>query len=71
MLSKYPNIKPRTFDPDYINEVKIWYEKLMPRLDRFWYGNGGPIIMVQVQIFFQAVQIFRCLISILRVLILK
>lgn len=34
---------------DYVNEVRIWYEKLLPRLQRFLYGNGGPIIMVQVE----------------------
>lgn len=33
---------------NYIREVGIWYEQLMPRFERYMYGNGGPIIMVQV-----------------------
>ena len=27
----------------------MWYSQLMPRMQRFLYGNGGPIIMVQVE----------------------
>jgi len=49
ILSKYPNIKVRTSDADYLREVRIWYDKMMPRLQRFLYGNGGPIILVQVE----------------------
>lgn len=32
-----------------MKEVKIWYEQLLPRFERFLYGNGGPIILVQVE----------------------
>lgn len=32
-----------------MKEVRIWYEQLMPRIQRYLYGNGGPIIMVQVE----------------------
>uniref|UniRef100_A0A1B0A5L0 Beta-galactosidase n=1 Tax=Glossina pallidipes TaxID=7398 RepID=A0A1B0A5L0_GLOPL len=49
LFSKYPNIRLRTSDPDYLYEVSIWYNKLMPRLQRYFYGNGGPIIMVQIE----------------------
>ncbi|XP_031636226.1 beta-galactosidase-like isoform X2 [Contarinia nasturtii] len=49
LLSKYPNIKLRTSDPNYLKEVGIWYEKLMPRMQKFLYGNGGPIILVQIE----------------------
>lgn len=49
LLSKYPKIKLRTSDADYLREVGIWYGKLMPRMERYLYGNGGPIIMVQVE----------------------
>ncbi|XP_055296881.1 beta-galactosidase-like [Sitodiplosis mosellana] len=49
LLSKYPNIKLRTSDPDYLKEVGIWYEQLMPRFESLLYENGGPIILVQVE----------------------
>lgn len=32
-----------------MQEVRVWYSKLMPRFERYLYGNGGPIIMVQVE----------------------
>lgn len=32
-----------------MNEVKKWYNVLMPRMQPFLYENGGPIIMVQVE----------------------
>lgn len=35
--------------PDYLREVSKWYGELMPRFERYLYGNGGPIIMVQVE----------------------
>ncbi|XP_055379713.1 beta-galactosidase-like isoform X2 [Condylostylus longicornis] len=49
LFSKYPNIKMRTSDSDYLNEIKIWYSILMPKMEKYLYGNGGPIIMVQVE----------------------
>ncbi|XP_039950885.1 beta-galactosidase [Bactrocera tryoni] len=49
LFTKYPEIKVRTTDPYYQLEVSKWYAKLMPRLQRFLYGNGGPIITVQVE----------------------
>lgn len=49
LFTKYPNIQLRTSDPDYLKEVRIWYGKLMPKLQKFLYENGGPIILVQVE----------------------
>lgn len=49
LLTKYPNIKVRTQDIYWINEVKKWYGQLMPQLEEYMYGNGGPIILVQVE----------------------
>ncbi|XP_065357255.1 beta-galactosidase-like isoform X2 [Calliphora vicina] len=49
LFRKYPGIQLRTSDTNYIHEVSEWYSKLMPRMERFLYGNGGPIIMVQVE----------------------
>lgn len=34
---------------DYLNEVRIWYNQLMPRMSSYLYGNGGPILMVQIE----------------------
>lgn len=48
LFNKYPNIRVRTNDPDYLREVSIWYANLMPQLESYMYENGGPIIMVQV-----------------------
>lgn len=34
---------------DYRYEVSKWYQVLMTKMQKFLYGNGGPIIMVQVE----------------------
>ncbi|TMW52319.1 hypothetical protein DOY81_002576 [Sarcophaga bullata] len=49
LYAKYPGIQVRTSDANYTYEVSLWYSKLMPKIQRFFYGNGGPIIMVQVE----------------------
>ncbi|XP_017484415.1 PREDICTED: beta-galactosidase, partial [Rhagoletis zephyria] len=49
LLTKYPNIKLRTSDINYLFEVRTWYNVLFSRLKPYLYGNGGPIIMVQVE----------------------
>uniref|UniRef100_A0A8D8BTH8 Beta-galactosidase n=1 Tax=Culex pipiens TaxID=7175 RepID=A0A8D8BTH8_CULPI len=49
LFNKYPGIQVRTSDANYIKEVKVWYEKLMSQLTPYMYGNGGPIIMVQLE----------------------
>lgn len=49
LLHKYPNISLRTYDLNYMHEIEIWYEQLMKRMEKHLYGNGGPIIMVQVE----------------------
>ncbi|XP_055686749.1 beta-galactosidase-like [Lutzomyia longipalpis] len=49
LLTKYPKIQLRTFDSDYLREVEKWYGVLMPKMQPYLYGNGGPIIMVQVE----------------------
>ncbi|XP_017024030.1 beta-galactosidase [Drosophila kikkawai] len=49
LFTKYPTIKMRTNDPNYIAEVGKWYAQLMPRLEHLYVGNGGKIIMVQVE----------------------
>ncbi|XP_055849553.1 beta-galactosidase isoform X2 [Episyrphus balteatus] len=49
LFTKYPDIKPRTSDANYTSEVSIWYANIMKRMKPYLYGNGGPIIMVQVE----------------------
>ncbi|XP_022229363.2 beta-galactosidase [Drosophila obscura] len=49
LFRKYPSIKMRTSDSNYLEEVGKWYAVLMPRLQHLLIGNGGKIIMVQVE----------------------
>lgn len=49
LQTKYPGIRVRTDDQNYLNEVRKWYEALMPKFEQHLYGNGGNIIMVQVE----------------------
>ncbi|KAG5675366.1 hypothetical protein PVAND_005275 [Polypedilum vanderplanki] len=49
LATKYPGIKLRTSDKNYLFEVERWYSKLMPKFVKHFYGNGGNIIMVQVE----------------------
>lgn len=34
---------------DYMREVEKWYGQLLPKVENYLYGNGGPIILVQVE----------------------
>lgn len=34
---------------DYIREVGKWFKVLMPKIVPYLYGNGGPVIMVQME----------------------
>nr|CAH8838119.1 unnamed protein product [Trichobilharzia regenti] len=49
LMRKYPNIKMRTSDKDFIYEVTKWYNVLLPKLKRHLYSMGGPIIMIQLE----------------------
>ncbi|CAB3242114.1 unnamed protein product [Arctia plantaginis] len=49
LLGKYPNIRLRTTDKNYQDEAKIWIDKLFSKVSPLLYGNGGPIILVQVE----------------------
>lgn len=49
LLNKFPGIQLRTADTNYLSEIRIWYNQLMTRMAPYLYGNGGPIIMVQVE----------------------
>ncbi|XP_032577625.1 beta-galactosidase [Drosophila sechellia] len=49
LLNKYPGIQLRTADVNYLSEIRIWYTQLFAKMNKYLYGNGGPIIMVQVE----------------------
>jgi beta-galactosidase len=49
LAHKYPGIRVRTKDQNYLDEVEKWYNILLPKFKDHWYGNGGKIIMVQVE----------------------
>uniref|UniRef100_A0A182Q5R7 Beta-galactosidase n=1 Tax=Anopheles farauti TaxID=69004 RepID=A0A182Q5R7_9DIPT len=49
LFNKYPGIAVRTSDTNYLEEVRKWYAQLMSRMEPYMYGNGGPIIMVQIE----------------------
>ncbi|CAK1581964.1 unnamed protein product [Parnassius mnemosyne] len=49
LLGKYSNIRLRTLDKDFIRETKVWMAKLFSYLNPLLIGNGGPIILVQVE----------------------
>uniref|UniRef100_A0A8D8LJF2 Beta-galactosidase n=1 Tax=Cacopsylla melanoneura TaxID=428564 RepID=A0A8D8LJF2_9HEMI len=49
LLNIKPNISLRSSDEVYQHYVNKWFAQLFPRITRFLYGNGGPIILVQVE----------------------
>lgn len=49
LARKYPGIKVRTSDSNFVREVEKWYSILMPQFEKHFYGNGGNIIMVQIE----------------------
>ncbi|XP_021705369.1 beta-galactosidase [Aedes aegypti] len=49
LLTKYPDVKLRTYDLDYLREVEKWYGVLMPRIQNHLYKRGGPVIMVSIE----------------------
>jgi beta-galactosidase len=40
--------KLRQNDPDFLAAVGRWYDQIVPIIARQQYGNGGPVILVQV-----------------------
>lgn len=49
LFTKYPEIKVRTYDENYLAEVRTWYAILFEKVTPYLYGQGGNIIMVQVE----------------------
>ncbi|XP_025410648.1 beta-galactosidase-like, partial [Sipha flava] len=48
-LLKDHNIHLRSSDSNYTKYVERWFSVLMPKIVPFLYGNGGNIIMVQIE----------------------
>lgn len=48
LLKQHPDIHLRSSDARYTEHVEKWLDKLMPIFEPYLYGNGGPIILVQV-----------------------
>lgn len=49
LLTKNPKMKLRTSDPTHTFFVAKWFKVLMEKIRPHLYGNGGNIIMVQVE----------------------
>nr|GMD86814.1 beta-galactosidase 17 [Ipomoea batatas] len=49
LLAIEPAIGLRSSDPAFTNLVDRWWGILLPKVTRFLYKNGGPIIMVQIE----------------------
>lgn len=41
----------RVSDKDYFAHVDRWWSVMLPRLSKFLYSRGGPIVMAQVCLF--------------------
>ncbi|KAK8353256.1 hypothetical protein V6Z12_A05G145400 [Gossypium hirsutum] len=49
LLSIHPDVRLRSSDPAYLQKVEGWWGVLLPKVALLLYGNGGPIIMVQIE----------------------
>ncbi|KAE8659556.1 Beta-galactosidase 17 [Hibiscus syriacus] len=49
LLSISPDVRLRSSDPAYLQKVEGWWGVLLPKVAPLLYGNGGPIIMVQIE----------------------
>lgn len=49
LATKYPDIKLRSSDPNFIKELDKWFSVLMPKIRPYLLENGGKILMVEVE----------------------
>ncbi|XP_017787650.1 PREDICTED: beta-galactosidase-like [Habropoda laboriosa] len=49
LMTRVPDIRLRTNDPRYMQYVEIYLNEVFTRVRPYLRGNGGPIIMVQVE----------------------
>ncbi len=48
-LAAIPGIRLRCFNRPYLEAVERYFNELLPRINRFSCGTGGPVIAVQVE----------------------
>ncbi|WKY07604.1 hypothetical protein Q1695_007233 [Nippostrongylus brasiliensis] len=48
-LLKYPNIKQRSSDADFLRESLAWWDVLLPMIRPYLWKNNGPVVMVQIE----------------------
>lgn len=48
-LLKYKDVRVRTTDEVFIEKVSNYFDELLPRLTKYQYTNGGPVLMMQVE----------------------
>lgn len=44
-----PDVKIRRNDPKFMKHVEDWFDILLPKLRKYLYKNGGPVILVQIE----------------------
>lgn len=49
LLNKHPEVVLRSIDPKYTEYVERWMNVLLPMITPLLYGNGGPVILIQVE----------------------
>ena len=49
LLQFHPDIYLRSSDPNYLKYVERWMGVLFNELEPLWNGNGGPILMAQIE----------------------
>ncbi|VVC34719.1 Glycoside hydrolase superfamily,Beta-galactosidase 1-like,Glycoside hydrolase, family [Cinara cedri] len=49
LLKEKPRIRLRSSDPSHTKYVRRWFSVLMPKIVPRLYGNGGNIIMIQIE----------------------
>ncbi|XP_034945618.1 beta-galactosidase-like [Chelonus insularis] len=49
LMTLHPDIKLRTNDEQYMRYVRIYLDEVLKRVKHLLRGNGGPIIMIQVE----------------------
>ncbi len=48
-LLNIPGLRLRCFNEPYLNAVRDYFNELLPRLKKFQYTDGGPVIMMQIE----------------------
>ncbi|EDQ92663.1 uncharacterized protein MONBRDRAFT_22533 [Monosiga brevicollis MX1] len=49
LLGLQPRVTLRTYETGYITQVDKWWKYLLPKVKPLLYGNGGPVIMMQIE----------------------